>query len=57
MSNFKPTKQIKSTEKSVISIRLDNEILKTVDEMAVKTDISRNEFIVQCITYALDNLK
>jgi metal-responsive CopG/Arc/MetJ family transcriptional regulator len=56
MSNFKPTKQIKSTEKSVISIRLDNEILKTVDEMAVKTDISRNEFIVQCIEYALKNM-
>ena len=53
MSNFKPTKP----EKTLISIRLDSDTLKTVDEIAVKTDISRNEFIVQCIDYALKNMK
>lgn len=31
--------------------------LKKVDELSVQTDISRNEFIVQCIDYALKNLK
>lgn len=56
MSNFKPTKQEKSKEKTVISIRLDSDTLKTIDEIAVKTDISRNEFIVQCIDYALKNM-
>ena len=56
MNNFEPKKSNKTKEKSVISIRLDNEILKTVDEMAGKTDISRNEFIVQCIEYALNNM-
>lgn len=53
MKDFIPIKQ----EKSVISIRIDNEMLKTIDKISIKTDISRNEFIVQCIDYALQNLK
>ena len=52
MNDFKPTKQ----EKTVISIRLDIDMLKTIDEASAKTDISRNEFIIQCIDYALKNL-
>ena len=52
MNDFKPTKQ----EKTVISIRLDVDMLKTIDETSAKTDISRNEFIIQCIDYALKNL-
>lgn len=53
MKEFKPIKQ----EKTVISIRLDVDMLKKVDELSARTDISRNEFIVQCIDYALKNLK
>lgn len=53
MNDFKPVKQ----EKTVISIRLDTEVLKIIDELSLKTDISRNEFIVQCIEYALNNFK
>ncbi len=53
MNEFKPVKQ----EKSVISIRIDSELLKIIDELSLKTDISRNEFIVQCIEYALKNIK
>ncbi len=53
MEEFKPTK----TEKTVISIRLDVNMLKNIDEISVKTDISRNEFIVQCIDYAIKNMK
>ena len=52
MKNFKPTKY----EKAVISIRIDSEMLKHIDELSYKTDISRNEFIVQCIDYALEHL-
>ncbi len=52
MKNFNPVK----SEKTVISIRIDNELLKTVDEVSFKTDISRNELIVQCIEYALNNM-
>ncbi len=53
MKEFKPIKQ----EKTVISIRIDTDILKTIDNLSNKTDISRNELIVQCIDYALKNLK
>ena len=53
MNEFMPYKQ----EKTVISIRLDTEMLKRVDDLSAKIDISRNEFIVQCMDYALKNLK
>lgn len=53
MKEFKPIKQ----EKAVISVRLNLTTLQTVDDLSIKTDISRNEFIVQCIEYALNNFK
>ena len=52
MKEFIPYKQ----EKEVISIRIDSELLKTVDSAADKADISRNEFINQCIAFALEHL-
>ena len=53
MKDFKPLKQ----EKTVISIRLDIDLLKSIDEVSSKVDICRNELIVQCIEYALNNYK
>ena len=53
MNDFKPIK----SEKTVISIRIDTEMLKSVDKLAADTDISRNEMILQCIEYALKNIK
>ena len=53
MTNFKPIKQ----EKTIISIRLDADVLKKIDKISTDIDISRNELIVQCIDYALTNLK
>ncbi len=53
MSEFKPVKQ----EKTIISIRLDVDLLKKIDELAYKTDISRNELIIQCIDFAIKNTK
>ena len=53
MKEFKPIKQ----EKTVISIRLDVDMLKAIDEISNNTDISRNELIVQCINYALKDFK
>ena len=53
MEDFNPIK----TEKTVISIRLDVNMLKNIDEISAKTDISRNEFIIQCIEYAIKNMK
>jgi len=52
MNDFKPVKQ----EKTVISIRIDTNLLKTIDKNSVAADISRNEFIVQCIEYAMANM-
>jgi len=52
MNDFNPIKQ----EKTVISIRLSVDMLKSIDEVSADTDISRNELIVQCIEYALKNL-
>ena len=43
-------------EKEVISIRIDSELLKTVDAAAERANISRNEFINQSISFALEHL-
>ena len=53
MKKFRPIKQ----EKTIISIRLDIDLLDTIDDISAKTDISRNEFIIQCINYAIDNIE
>lgn len=50
-NEFKPVKP----EKTVISIRLDADVLKVLDTLSNDTDISRNELILQCIDYALKN--
>lgn len=52
MKKFTPTK----IEKNVISIRLDNTLLENIDNVANQADISRNELIVQCINFALNNM-
>lgn len=44
-------------EKEVISMRIATDLLKTVDEKAAETGISRNELINQMIQYALDNME
>lgn len=51
MSKFKPAKN----EKLVISIRIAQEKLGIIDDIAKKTDISRNEVINQCLEYAIEN--
>ena len=51
MSNFNPAK----IEKTVISVRVPIHTLNEIDEMARDIDISRNEFIMQCIDFAIAN--
>jgi len=53
MKKFIPVK----SEKIVISIRLENEKINKIDEIATKIDISRNELINQCLDFALKNLE
>lgn len=52
MVKFQPFKN----EKVVITIRLDSEKLEIIDKLSTKIDISRNEFINQCLDYAINNL-
>jgi metal-responsive CopG/Arc/MetJ family transcriptional regulator len=51
MTEFDPSK----TEKTVITLRLETELLQEVDKLSGKIDISRNEFIIKCIKYAMEN--
>lgn len=53
MTEFTP----KKADKEVISIRIPSDVLKIVDEKSARSDISRNEFINQCIVFSLQHLK
>ncbi len=53
MDTFSPKKQ----DKEVISIRLPSSLLQKVDMESAKADISRNEFINQCIEFALKHIE
>ncbi len=44
-------------EKEVISIRLQTDLLRIVDAKSAEADISRNEFINQCILFAIAHLQ
>lgn len=52
MENFIPQKP----EKEIISIRISRKTLAEIDQVATQNDISRNELINQCITFALRHL-
>ncbi len=52
MEKFLP----KKPEKEAISMRLSLELLAEVDRRAAEFDISRNEFINQCIRFALNHM-
>ena len=43
-------------EKEVISMRIAVDTLQEIDSKAAAVGISRNEFINQCILYALSNM-
>ena len=47
---------LKKQEKEVISMRIPSELLARLDAKAAEYDISRNEFINQCITFALSKM-
>ncbi len=52
MSNFVP----KQYKKDPITIRIDFEKLEKIDTLSSKYNLSRSEFINQCIDYALDHM-
>ena len=52
MEKFSPEK----LEKVVITIRIPEKMVQEIDCKANTTDLSRNEFIKQCIEYALSKM-
>lgn len=52
MSDFIP----KQYKKDPITIRIDFEKLEKIDRLAAEYDLSRSEFINQCISYALEHM-
>lgn len=46
----------KIPDRTVVSIRLENVLLASIDELAKKQKMSRNEFIKQCILFALERI-
>ncbi len=47
---------IKKPEKEVISLRIDSELLKNIDEKSAAVGISRNELINQMIRFAFSSM-
>lgn len=46
----------KSSEKIAISCRIEKDYLDLIDKYSNENNISRNEFINQCLEFALSNL-
>ena len=44
-------------DSSVISIRLPDDLVKKLDEIAEVTGRTRNEVIQKCLAFAVDNLE
>lgn len=44
-------------ETGVVSVRLPNELIKLLDEVAVKTGRTRNEIIQICLEFSINNLE
>lgn len=51
-----PSKRYKG-DTSVVSARLPNELIKDLDRIAENTGRNRNEIIMLCLEFALDNLE
>ncbi len=52
VDKFNPSR----VEKTVISIRIETERLRTIDTFSTSKNISRNELILQCIDFALEHI-
>jgi len=43
-------------DKEVISFRIPKDLLNEIDKLANNNALSRNEFMVQCLEFAIDNI-
>lgn len=46
----------KNGEKEVISFRIPKNLLNKIDIIATDNSLSRNEFMIQCLEYAIENM-
>ena len=46
-----------SGESSVVSLRMPNKLIKRIDETADMAGRTRNDIIMRCIVFALDNIE
>lgn len=44
-------------DSSVVSVRLPNDLIACLDEIAEQTGRTRNEIIQKCLAFAVDNLE
>ena len=44
-------------EKEVISFRIPKDLLTEIDKIANDNSLSRNEFMVQCLEFAVNNIE
>ena len=56
MLKFKPAKRETKFDKTVTSLRMEVSKLEELDKIANDIDFSRNELIIQCIDFALNNI-
>jgi len=43
-------------ETSVVSLRMPNELIKKLDDVCEKTGRTKNELIIKCLDFALENI-
>ena len=53
MVNFTP----RQYKKEQFTIRMESGLLENVDSLAAKYGLSRSEFIVQCVCFALEHME
>lgn len=53
MARFMP----KQYKKEQFTIRMEQEMLENVDTLAAEYGLSRSEFIVQCVRFAIDHME
>ena len=44
-------------ETSVVSLRMPDELIKKIDTVCEKTGRTRNEIIIKCLDFAVDNIE
>ena len=52
MARFIP----KQYKKEQFTIRMEERLLESVDTLAAEYDLSRSEFIVQCVRFAIEHM-